>query len=237
MTEIARRLFIVVAFVAIVGVVVWQPWRAPERTATVTVTDADGNTIAGDGFVPVPDFGASAPHALVRYEMPESGSSPPLPEGVAALAWSDLWSDGETVPLVSAGPRIGTPGQEEFPEGTPDKDIADFFLDISDMRAMQPLVGAVRRDLDGRRVRLAGYTTPIGFSQSETAFLLVPELGACIHVPPPPPNQIVYVPQPRGTTAMFEPVWITGTLRAEPAATILADVGYRMEDAVVEPYR
>jgi hypothetical protein len=111
-----------------------------------------------------------------------------------------------------------------------------FFLDLQDMRSLQPMVGTIRPELDGKRVRLAGYTTPVGFGEDETAFLLVPELGACIHVPPPPPNQIVYVEEAAGAPKMFEPVWVTGTLRADPVPTILADVGYRLEDVVAKPY-
>jgi uncharacterized protein len=135
------------------------------------------------------------------------------------------------------GDRIGTPDASLFPEGSTAEDVANFFLDIGDMRAMQPEQGGIRRDLDGKRVRLAGYTTPVGFGETETRFLLVPELGACIHVPPPPPNQIVYVGKSTPVPEMFAAVWVTGTLRAAPVATILADVGYRLEDATVEPYR
>jgi len=79
--------------------------------------------------------------------------------------------------------------------------------------------------------------TPVGFGEEETDFLLVPELGACIHVPPPSPNQIVLVEKPQGSPEMFAPVWVTGTLRADPTATILADAGYRIDNAVTEPYR
>jgi hypothetical protein len=112
-----------------------------------------------------------------------------------------------------------------------------FFLDLQDMRSLQPMIGGLREELDGQRVRIAGYTTPVGFGEDETSFLLVPELGACIHVPPPPANQIVYVETAAGEPEMFAPVWVTGTLRADPVATILADVGYRLEDVVAEPYR
>jgi hypothetical protein len=63
-----------------------------------------------------------------------------------------------------------------------------------------------------------------------TSFLLVPYLGACIHVPPPPANQIIYVEggQSIEIDNPFEPVWVTGTLSTQPLATELADVGYRL---------
>ena len=45
-----------------------------------------------------------------------------------------------------------------------------------------------------RPVRLPGYVVPLANAQDGrlTEFLFVPYYGACIHVPPPPPNQIVH---------------------------------------------
>ena len=44
--------------------------------------------------------------------------------------------------------------------------------------------------------------------------MLVPYVGACIHVPPPPPNQLVYVTtdKPWDTMTLWEPVWVTGEI-------------------------
>lgn len=238
--SVVIRVCAVLAFMALSALALVAPWhddaRAPAGVADGTV-----------GFSQ--DFGATAPHELVSYEMPPAADTPPLGEGVAPLDWTDLWADGAYPGPQAAGAarglapgqaptaRLGTPTADEFPAGTSRQDMELFFLDLEDMRAMQPMVGAVKGELDGRRVRIAGYTTPVGFGEDDTDFLLVPELGACIHVPPPPPNQIVYVGQAAGEPTMFAPVWVTGTLRAEPLATVLADVGYRLEDARVEPYR
>ena len=91
----------------------------------------------------------------------------------------------------------------------------------------------------GDRVRLPGYVVPLDFEGSRvTGFLLVPYMGACIHVPPPPPNQIVYVHtrEPIEIDELFEAVWATGTFEADLISTELAQVGYRIIDATVEPY-
>ena len=50
-------------------------------------------------------------------------------------------------------------------------------------------------ELDGEFVRIPGYVVPFDFDsdQSWAEFLFVPYMGACIHTPPPPPNQIVLV--------------------------------------------
>jgi hypothetical protein len=70
-------------------------------------------------------------------------------------------------------------------------------------------------------------------------FLLVPYYGACIHVPPPPANQTVHVLTREGMAfegQLFDTVWVTGTMRVERMSSELADAGYRLEDATVEPY-
>ena len=55
------------------------------------------------------------------------------------------------------------------------------------------------KELDGKRVRIGGYVVPLDFEATNVKeFLLVPFVGACIHVPPPPPNQIIYVKSAKG---------------------------------------
>ena len=54
-------------------------------------------------------------------------------------------------------------------------------------------------ELNGKRVRIGGYVVPLDFEATTIKeFLLVPFVGACIHVPPPPANQIVYVKADKG---------------------------------------
>jgi uncharacterized protein len=92
-------------------------------------------------------------------------------------------------------------------------------------------------DLNGKRVKLGGYVVPLDFEATTIKeFLLVPFVGACIHVPPPPANQIVYVKSDNGfqITGQFDPVWVTGTLKTETAFTGLADAGYSLDAESVE---
>ena len=77
-------------------------------------------------------------------------------------------------------------------------------------------------NLEGQSVKLSGYALPLSWNEARqmTAFLLVPYVGACIHVPPPPPNQIVYIKpasalEPPG---LFAPVAVEGQLRRHPAS-------------------
>ena len=71
---------------------------------------------------------------------------------------------------------------------------------------------------DGERVAIAGYLLPLDFDPAGTTeFLLVPFFGACIHEPPPPPNQIIYLKSstPYAPAALFEGVMITGMMRVQ----------------------
>src|ERR671920_2335169 len=91
--------------------------------------------------------------------------------------------------------------------------------------------------LDGTDVKLPGYIVPLDLgAEGVTSFLLVPFVGACIHVPPPPPNQIIYVKAAEGfeVSGQFDPVYVTGTLKTARQFTGLAATGYTMEAEQVE---
>jgi uncharacterized protein len=99
---------------------------------------------------------------------------------------------------------------------------------------------AVVTELDGQRVRLGGYVVALDFDATKIKeFLLVPFVGACIHVPPPPPNQIIYVKASEGfeVNGQFDPVYVTGTLRTARQFTGLAATGYTMDAEKVEQRR
>jgi len=70
----------------------------------------------------------------------------------------------------------------------------------------------------GQTVRLPGYLLPLEINaQKAMEFLLVPTLGACIHTPPPPPNQLVHVRYPDGVAVkgLYTPIWVSGPLLSE----------------------
>lgn len=115
---------------------------------------------------------------------------------------------------------------------------ADAIMDeITALWKQAPVVDA----LDGQRVKLPGFVVPLAFDQYElSAFLLVPYFGACIHVPPPPANQIVYVVLPEGKHyrgGVFDTVWVTGDLRIERFSSAMGDAGYRLDALAIGPYQ
>ena len=102
--------------------------------------------------------------------------------------------------------------------------------------------------IDGQFVRIPGYALPLEHKDmGVTEFLLVPYVGACIHVPPPPPNQTVYVSLKDAYTVkdLYEPVWITGRLSIKATNKSLSlidgsagvETAYTLTGTKVAPYK
>jgi uncharacterized protein len=95
--------------------------------------------------------------------------------------------------------------------------------------------------MDGARIRIPGFIVPLEVAHHQiTEFLLVPYFGGCIHVPPPPSNQIIHVfpakPLKKGMESM-DAVWIKGVLETLPSDTDMGSASYRMKAEIVEPYK
>lgn len=96
------------------------------------------------------------------------------------------------------------------------------------------------RAVDGQMVKIPGFTVPLeDWATTATEFLLVPYVGACVHTPPPPPNQLVYVQMVDNKVATLDgwnPVWIEGKLVIENTESVYGDTGFRVEAQRVYPY-
>ncbi len=95
-------------------------------------------------------------------------------------------------------------------------------------------------ELDGKRIKLAAYITPLEFDGQTkmSEFLLVPYVGACMHTPPPPANQVVHaqLQESMEFKSIYDPVWAIGTIRTETVKSDLAESGYKLEIEEVLPY-
>ena len=152
------------------------------------------------------------------------------------IAWPDLMPQAEQ-PIM---PEDLDFGDDDLSDDQPfDPDLGGVV-----MHGMTPMPNLVEtadvvEELNDVQVKIAGYVLPLDFEETSIKeFLLVPYVGACIHVPPPPPNQIIYVTSEDGIEVggMFEPMWITGTLQTASLSSDLADVGYTMTLDETEPY-
>ena len=95
-------------------------------------------------------------------------------------------------------------------------------------------------ELNGQKVKIPGFIVPLDLVDGKvSSSLLVPYFGACIHVPPPPPNQIVHVKfaKPIEIDSIWDPIWVTGKLGIERFASEFVEAGYSMEGEGIEEYR
>ena len=110
----------------------------------------------------------------------------------------------------------------------------------SEQNWVQPELDApVVEALNGQSVSLPGFVVPLeGDSEVITEFLLVPYFGACIHVPPPPPNQIVHVTVKGGVPieSLYDAIVVTGVISTETWSGEIAQVGYKMKAVGVAPF-
>jgi hypothetical protein len=95
-------------------------------------------------------------------------------------------------------------------------------------------------ELDGQALRIPGFIVPLEFGDEAkvTKFFLVPFFGACIHLPPPPPNQIIYVEYPKGLAinSTYIPYWISGVLNTSLIENDVATAAYVMSMQYIEDY-
>lgn len=127
----------------------------------------------------------------------------------------------------------GVPYSEIIGEGELDE-LNDTWKPIYDSNATK-----LNEELAGAYIKMPGYVVPLDMtSAGTTAFILVPYVGACIHTPPPPPNQLVYttVETPWQIEDPWAAIWVTGTMATQIKSTEIAETGYTLAADQIELY-
>ena len=173
--------------------------------------------------------GAAEPAArslLARASPGEPGHRAGAPRSghILDLDWKDLLPQGERSHFTAVAPPPVHDYRGEA--GPPAVQVQDF---------------NVNKSLDGATVRLPGFIVPLDAVKSGNVseFLLVPYFGSCIHVPPPPPNQIVYVHVSKrpGIQSIYDAYWITGKLHLQQKTTRLGSTAYELSAEKIEVYK
>lgn len=133
----------------------------------------------------------------------------------------------------------------------PERFFADLQLDSledGDPRAIE-VMKKIREEWDraplverfnGQRVRIPGFLVPLeGDGKTIREFLLVPYFGACVHVPPPPANQLIHVipDKPVAAGLNMMPVWVNGVINVARFDSELGNAGYQVRGIKVEEYK
>jgi hypothetical protein len=164
--------------------------------------------------------------SLLALAGPAAAAAPAAPAGPPReLKWEELVPKGWN-PFRELDKKGGAGALDDSPEGM----IA--MREIWDRAPTVP-------ELDNLQVKVAGYVVPIEMSgESVSEFLLVPYFGACIHMPPPPANQIIHVvmARPAKDLKAMHVVWASGKMSSRRFDSAMGVSGYRIEGASIEPY-
>ena len=163
---------------------------------------------------------------LTRRHMIATGLAATASSGqaLAATLLEIGWDD-----LIPPGVRYA----EIIGEGDLDE-TKDTWSPIFDANATK-----LNENLNGAYVRLPGFILPLEIgAKGVTDFILVPYVGACIHTPPPPPNQLVFAQAktPWPSDQLWDAVWVVGTLRTQLQSTEIAQTGYALAVDTMEIY-
>lgn len=150
--------------------------------------------------------------------------------GITQIGWEDLMPEGEEE-------RLAQMYQSQMAmlysgAGIAEGSAADTSVQIGTFNTV--------KELNATKVRIPGYTVPFDYdSKAEIKeFLLVPYFGACIHSPPPPPNQTIFIEtdNPIQLKELAQAVWIEGTIYTQTERTDLADAAYTIKMENIEIY-
>ena len=197
------------------------------------LSGCDKDPLSQQGRITLPQQD-SAQQEAVPVELEETqvaaADKPAEASGIKELEWEELipteWRPDPDLVFKYNNGEIG----DEDPR------IVALKIKVEKMVELAP----VNNSLDGQNIKIPGFVVPIeGDGKAISEFLLVPYHGACIHVPPPPANQIVFVRSKDGKASarkLMETVWVTGTMKVEKAKNEIADAGYTLYADKIETY-
>lgn len=201
-------------------------WSIPGRLLTGAITLA----------IPLVLLGTLCSHCMAE----NSSKAPNIIDGYRLVDWPELMPKEDLEALQNP------PGYlDEIMDGSIEDQISSqvqqSVAQAVDSRYQQALVSTqVVAEFDGQPIRLPGFIVPITFNDERavTQFFLVPYFGACIHVPPPPPNQIVFANYPAGLTLdnLYDPFWVSGTLKTTLTENEVATSAYALKVDKIESY-
>jgi uncharacterized protein len=182
-------------------------------------------TLCIAGVMAIAAAGATALEPASDLKSSELAKDP----GVRVLKWEDL------VPPGYRADDLMTKYAEQIKDMSDGDPRAQRLAD--ELRAKWDSAPVVKA-LNNKTVKLSGFLVALeGDGAAVSEFLLVPYFGACIHVPPPPSNQIVLVrmgKKPHKIVRVFDTVAVTGRMRTEQARHELASAAYVIDATKVE---
>jgi len=174
------------------------------------------------------------------FNSPAFAASSPEEESYTTIEWTDLMPADDLEALLNPPEDL-----QEIEDGSAEDLISNqiqaAISQASDSRYQQALSSTnIRPEYDKKRIRIPGFIVPLSFGENNsiTEFFVVPYFGACIHVPPPPPNQIIFGKYPEGfkLDALYDAFWIEGTLSTSLVENDMATSVYSIDIFQITDY-
>lgn len=164
--------------------------------------------------------------------------------------WNDLVPPMDLAALQGVTIDHGSsPEGSSSPEWESENDVVGSEMDsweesgqsMDEMAYQSALVSTRTVDtFNGKDVKIPGFIVPLEFDDDMTItqFFLVPYFGACIHLPPPPPNQMVLVDYSEGLQldALYTPFWISGEMSIQIVENEMGTSAYALQMDSYEVY-
>jgi hypothetical protein len=156
------------------------------------------------------------------------------------VEWTDLMPKSDLDALLNPPEYLDNIEDGSF-EDVISNQVFNALTSANDDRYQQALISTnIIKEMVDQPIRIPGFIVPLEFDdqQNITQFFLVPYFGACIHMPPPPPNQMIFVSSSLGISSnnLYEPFWITGILKTAINENELGTAAYTMHITIIEPY-
>lgn len=187
--------------------------------------------------------------AAVQSAIAESSAEqypPEIVDGYRTLDWVELIPEDDLNALLNPPDELlaidDGSAEDQITSELKSQQGEQQFTSETARRYQQALLSTqVVDDFDGRKVRIPGFVVPLVFgngAQQVKEFFLVPYFGACIHVPPPPPNQIIYgrYQQSFHLASLSQPYWIYGKVTTTLVENDTATSAYSFVVDKIEPY-
>jgi len=154
--------------------------------------------------------------------------------------WLDLIPEDDLDALLNPPDYL-----DEIVDGSEADKLNDAFKNeiekSSNDRYQQALVSTrVKPVVNNAPIKIPAFIVPLGFDdeQNVTQFFMVPYYGACIHLPPPPPNQTIFVNYPKGLKleSLYDAYWVSGIIKTSLVENETAIAAYSMDVHIIELY-
>lgn len=154
-----------------------------------------------------------------------------------AQSYEDIdWT--ELMPAEDLSALLNRPAFLDDIAGGSAQDALDSFqqrqLEDEQAQQYQAALSSTRviQEFDGKAIRIPGFIVPLEQNEDKEVarFFIVPYFGACLHMPPPPPNQILYVESEQGITLenLYDPYWFEGIVSIEQKVDAMGTSAYSL---------